>query len=143
MHDIGKIGIPDAILLKEDKLDEQEREIINSHPQLGAKILGEHPSALVKMAANIALTHHERWDGNGYPNGLRAEDIPIEGRITSLSDVFDALTTIRPYKSAWDENEVLNYIKEQSSISFDPKLVDIFINNIQAFLDIRQAYQDK
>jgi response regulator RpfG family c-di-GMP phosphodiesterase len=142
MYDIGKIGIPDLILLKTGKLDDEERKIMNSHPQLGAKLLGDHPSMLVQMAASIALNHHEKWDGSGYPGGLKGESIPIEGRITSISDVFDALTTQRPYKKAWPIEEVISYIKQQSGIAFDPNLVDIFIDNSDHLMEIRQKYLD-
>ncbi len=142
MHDIGKIGIPDSILLKNGALDEEERKIMKSHTELGTKLLGEHPSLLIQMAASIAATHHEKWNGSGYPNRLKGESIPIEGRITAISDVFDALTTKRPYKEAWPFEQVIGYIKEQSGVAFDPALVDIFTQNIDSFVDISKRYAD-
>jgi response regulator RpfG family c-di-GMP phosphodiesterase len=142
LHDIGKIGIPDSILLKPGKLDDSQREVMKTHTVLGAKILGNHPSLLIQMAKTISLSHHEKWDGTGYPQGLKGESIPIEGRITALSDVFDALCSKRPYKKAWPMDKVINYIREEAGNSFDPNLVDIFLNNQNDFIQIQQQNPD-
>ena len=142
MHDIGKIGIPDAILLKTSSLDEKERKVMDTHPQMGAELLGDHPSLLVQLAASIALNHHEKWDGSGYPAGLKGESIPIEGRITCISDVFDALITQRPYKDPWPIEKIISFIQEQSGITFDPALAKIFIDNTERFVAIHQQYAD-
>jgi len=143
MHDIGKIGIPDSILLKKDKLSIEERDIMKSHTQYGAELLGDHSSMVVQMASSIALNHHERWDGQGYPKGLSGESIPAEGRIVALADVFDALSTVRPYKKSWAIEEVVDYIKEQSGQIFDPQLVQLFTDNLDKMLEIRERYQDE
>ena len=142
LHDLGKIGIADDILLKKGKLTDEEREIMNSHAQMGADLLSDHESMLVQMAGSIALNHHERWDGKGYPRGISGESIPIEGRITALSDVFDALTTIRPYKEAWSIDETIEYIKKMAGLQFDPKLVDVFVAKLDKILEIKSAYDD-
>lgn len=142
MHDIGKIGIPDAILLKSSSLNDEERKVMDTHPQMGAKLLGDHPSLLVQMAASIALNHHEKWDGSGYPAGLQGESIPIEGRITCISDVLDALLTQRPYKDAWPIEEIVDFIKQQSGKMFDPQLASIFLDNTEHFVAIHQKYHD-
>lgn len=143
MHDVGKIGIPDAILLKPGKLTAEEWEIMRQHPAIGARIIGEHKSSLLQLAATIALCHHEKWDGSGYPNGLAGEDIPLEARIVSLVDVFDALTSVRPYKKAWPIEEALEFIRDQSGSHFDPMLVDVFINCLPEILRIRDRWADK
>lgn len=142
LHDLGKIGIPDSILLKKGKLTDEERVVMNGHAQMGAELLSEHESMLVQMAGSIALSHHERWDGEGYPRGLKGESIPIEGRITSLSDVFDALTTIRPYKQAWTIDETVEYIKKMAGLQFDPQLVDVFVKKLDKILEIKAQYED-
>lgn len=142
MHDIGKIGIPDAVLLKKQGLDDKERQLMSTHTVLGDKLLGNHPSLLLQMAANIALTHHEKWDGSGYPNQLCGESIPIEGRVTAVADVFDALTTNRPYKKAWEVVDVVKFMKDNAGSFFDPQLIEIFVENVEQFLLIRQTYSD-
>lgn len=142
MHDIGKIGIPDAILHKQDRLNEQEREVMNSHAEMGAQLLRDHDSLLVQMAATIAESHHEKWDGSGYPKGLKGESIPIEGRITALSDVFDALTTDRPYKKAWSIDEAVARIKQDAGCHFDPALVEKFEKNLGLFQGVMDDYRD-
>ncbi|NLC08579.1 MAG: two-component system response regulator [Gammaproteobacteria bacterium] len=143
MHDVGKIGIPDAILLKPGKLTAEEWEVMRQHPAIGARIIGEHKSSLLQLAATIALCHHEKWDGSGYPNGLAGEDIPLEARIVSLVDVFDALTSVRPYKKAWPIEEALEFIRDQSGSHFDPMLVDIFMDCLPEILHIRDRWADK
>lgn len=124
LHDVGKIGIPDHILLKPGALTEDERRIMNQHPQIGWDILNqEHPSPLTRMAADIALGHHEKWDGQGYPHGLSGEQIPLAARIVALCDVYDALRMPRPYKAAWSCERAQCYIREQAGKHFDPLLV--------------------
>lgn len=142
MHDIGKIGIPDHILLKPGKLNEDEWIKMKSHAQIGADILAEDSSELMVMAHDIALTHHEKYNGKGYPNGLKADQIPLTGRITALADVFDALTSIRPYKKAWSVEKAVNLIKEESGQHFDPKLVDVFIQKLPEIVLINEAYSE-
>ena len=126
LHDIGKIAIPDSILLKPDKLTAEEREIIKSHTLIGARILAGSQSELLRVASEIALTHHERWDGNGYPNGLAGAAIPLVGRLVAVADVFDALAHQRPYKHAWPINEAAAEISSQSGRQFDPAVVEVF-----------------
>jgi response regulator RpfG family c-di-GMP phosphodiesterase len=127
MHDVGKIGIPDSVLLKPGRLDEKQWETMRRHPQIGAEILDDSRSPFVQLGREIALTHHERWDGSGYPYGLVGEEIPIEGRICSICDVFDALLSKRPYKRAWPLAEVIKEIRAQRGRQFDPNLVDLFL----------------
>ncbi|MBS1705461.1 MAG: HD-GYP domain-containing protein [Armatimonadetes bacterium] len=124
LHDIGKIGVPDAILQKEGPLNEDEFEIVKSHTTLGAKLLSGTSIAVLDMAQRIALTHHERWDGRGYPNGLAGKDIPIEGRICAVADVFDALTRSRRYKAAWSIEEAMDEIRRVNGTQFDPAVVN-------------------
>ena len=127
MHDIGKIGIPDSILQKPGPLTETEWATMKQHPEIGAKILGEDDSELLQNARVIALTHHEKWDGSGYPHGLAGEEIPYEGRIVALADVFDALTSKRPYKKAWPIEKALAYIQKEAGSHFDPTLAHHFL----------------
>lgn len=127
MHDVGKIGTPDRILLKPDKLDADEWAIMQQHPVIGADIIGDHPAPLIQMAREIALTHHEKWDGSGYPQGLAGERIPLVGRIVAIADVFDALTSERPYKSAWPVQEAATYMRKQAGLHFDPRLISLFL----------------
>jgi HD-GYP domain-containing protein (c-di-GMP phosphodiesterase class II) len=129
LHDIGKIGIPDAILNKPTKLEDNEWEVMKQHTIIGYKILSTVDNPLFKMASNIALYHHENWDGSGYPKGLKGEEIPLEARIVALVDVYDALSTDRVYRKAWSEEKVLKYIKELNGKKFDPNIVEIFLNN--------------
>jgi cyclic di-GMP phosphodiesterase len=142
MHDIGKIGIPDRILQKQVALDEDEWAIMRQHPQFGAEILGEHTSELLEMARVIALTHHEKWDGSGYPNGLQGEGIPFVGRVVAIADVFDALTTVRPYKKAWTVEETLEWLRQQRGSHFDPVLVDRFVSILAEILEIKERYAE-
>ena len=142
MHDIGKIGIPDEILLKPGRLTEAEFEKMKTHTVKGAEILVGSASEVIKMAEVIALTHHERWDGRGYPRGLKGEEIELAGRITALLDVFDALLAKRPYKEAWEFGRVLQYVESESGKQFDPYLTRVFLNNIQLFISIRDEFSE-
>lgn len=142
MHDVGKIGIPDQILLKPGKLTPEEWEIIKSHTTIGAEIIGDHGSELLVMARMVALRHHERWDGGGYPGGLQKTDIPIEARIVALADVFDALLSVRPYKAAWTLDDALKYIFSQRAQHFDPDLIDSFVQVLPECLKVRETYRD-
>jgi putative two-component system response regulator len=127
LHDVGKIGVPDTILLKPNTLTTGEREIMKRHCEIGADLLAGGKSELVKMAEGIALTHHERWDGSGYPYQLQGDAIPIESRILAVADVFDALTHDRPYKRAWDLDDAIGEIRHNSGMHFDPLIVDAFL----------------
>ncbi len=142
MHDIGKIGIPDNVLLKPGKLDTDEWILMKKHPEFGANIIGEHESELLKMAHTVALTHHEKWNGQGYPNGLSAEEIPLVGRIVAIADVFDALTTKRPYKDAWPVEKAADLIKEEAGQHFDPTLVHAFLQSWPEILAIKEKYAE-
>ena len=142
MHDIGKIGIPDAILQKPGKLTPDEWEIMKTHASVGATIIGEDNSSLLKIARTIALCHHEKWDGSGYPNGLAGEAIPVEARIVAIADVFDALTSTRPYKKSWSIDDATAYIKNESGKHFDPDLVQAFIQVLPAIEKIREQLMD-
>ena len=143
MHDVGKIGIPDRILLKPGPLDPDEWEIMKGHSQIGADLLSGHKSELLEMASTIALTHHEKWDGSGYPNGIAGEDIPLVGRITAICDVFDALTSVRPYKDAWPVEKAVEEISSQRGRHFDPNLTDMFLNILPEILDINARFTDE
>ncbi len=143
MHDIGKIGIPDGILVKPGRLTPEERKIMEHHPEIGAKIIGEPDSDLLRMARTVALTHHEKWNGAGYPYGLSGEQIPLEGRIVALADVYDALTSHRPYKEPWPSEEAAAYIEEESGKSFDPHLVPLFLQLLPEIRIIANNYSDQ
>jgi putative two-component system response regulator len=142
MHDIGKIGIPDDILLKPGKLDAEEWAVMKTHAQIGADILSGDSSDLMVMAHEIALTHHEKWNGQGYPNGLKGEAIPLAGRVTALADVFDALTSERPYKKAWSMDSAIDLIVQESGQHFDPRLVDCFLGQLSEINQIREKYAE-
>ncbi len=143
MHDIGKIGIPDEILLKPGKLDYEEWGIMKTHTTIGAEILSGHSSRLLRTAETIALTHHEKWDGTGYPNNLRGNAIPLVGRITALCDVFDALTSRRPYKDAWPVRDAVEEIRRSSGTHFDPDLVKAFLGILQEIVEVRDRFPDR
>ena len=143
MHDVGKIGIPDRVLLKEGPLDPEERALMQRHVEIGLSILGEHSGGLLRMATNIVVSHHERWDGTGYPNGLKGVGIPVEGRIAAVCDVFDALTSKRPYKAAWPVPDAIEYLRKHSGTHFDPNLVDSFIAILPDILAIRREHADE
>jgi len=141
MHDIGKIGIPDRILCKPGKLDPDEWAVMQTHTTIGARIIGDPDgSELLAMAVTVALTHHERWDGTGYPKGLSGEAIPLEGRIVALADVFDALTSERPYKKAWSIEDASAYLRRESGKHFDPAVVDCFFQIVPDILRIKDTY---
>lgn len=142
MHDIGKIGIPDSIMLKPGKLTDKEFTIMKTHPEIGAEILGESDSDLIALAKMVSLTHHEKFDGSGYPKGLKGKEIPIEGRIVAIADVFDALTSKRPYKEAWTVEQAMAFIESQSGIHFDPDLVVLMQQCLPSILYIKQRWQD-
>lgn len=142
MHDIGKIGIPDAILLKPGKLDEGEWETMKRHPLIGAELLAGDDSSLLRMARDIALGHHEKWDGSGYPGGLAGTDIPQSARVAAVADVFDALTSARPYKSAWTTEQAVAYMREQAGRHFDPGIIALFLSSLDDILHIRERYRE-
>jgi putative two-component system response regulator len=142
LHDVGKIGIPDSILFKPGKLDAQEWEIIRAHCEIGYKIIGPHQNKLLKSAAQVALTHHERWDGTGYPQGLKGNDIPLFGRIVAVVDVFDALTSLRPYKHAWSIAEAVEEITRSREKHFDPQIVDAFLSKLPELTEVQRQLAD-
>ncbi len=141
MHDVGKIGIPDHILLKKGRLTFREFKIMQQHTVIGAKILEARDNEILQEAQKIALSHHEKWDGSGYPNHLKGEHIPIEGRIVAIADVFDALISVRPYKKAWPPEEALEHIYQKRGIFFDPELATIFYKNKKAVFDILREFK--
>ncbi|MES2261083.1 MAG: HD domain-containing phosphohydrolase [Pseudomonadota bacterium] len=143
MHDVGKIGIPDRILQKPSGLDREEWAIMQSHATIGGDIIGEHAHGMLAIARNIALTHHEKWDGSGYPRGLAGEEIPLEGRIVAIADVFDALTSARPYKEAWTVEDAVQYLEQQRGQHFDAALVDLFLAQLPAIREIRERWAEK
>ncbi len=142
MHDVGKIGIPDKILLKPGRLDGKEWEVMKQHTIIGEKILRRSKNKLLQQASIIAINHHEKWDGSGYPNGLKGSDIHLYGRIVAIVDVFDALTMERPYKKAWSTESALELIKGESGKHFDPSLVELFTQSLPAILEIKNTYTD-
>lgn len=143
MHDVGKIGIPDSILQKPGKLTPEEWEVMRTHAQIGADIIGDASgSELLEMARVVALTHHEKWDGSGYPNGLAGEQIPQVGRIVAIADVFDALTSVRPYKPAWSVERALELFRDSQGSHFDPDLVPVFFEAMPEILTIRSRYAE-
>ena len=143
MHDVGKIGIPDRILQKQGKLDDDEWHTMRTHAAIGGDIIGTHPSGdMLALAREIALTHHEKWDGSGYPRGLGGENIPLAGRIVAVADVFDALTSARPYKRAWPMADALAYLQEQKGSHFDAELVDLFMQDLHAIDAIRTRWAE-
>jgi len=137
LHDVGKIGIPDSILLKPDRLTTEEFQAMKTHCEIGQGILSRHSTPLLQLASRIAISHHERWNGSGYPFGLVGEAIPIEGRIVALVDVFDALTHERPYKVAWSIESAIAEIQNQAGQQFDPALVQIFLQHLNSILAAR------
>lgn len=142
MHDIGKVAIPDSVLNKPGRFNEEERKIMDTHAQLGYDMLKHSNRPLLKCASIVAYEHHEKWDGTGYPRKLKAEEIHIYGRITALADVFDALGSDRCYKKAWEDERIFKLFKEEKGKHFDPKLVDIFFEHLNEFLEIREELKD-
>ncbi len=142
MHDVGKIGVPDSVLLKPGPLDDSEWEVMRSHPTMGHRLLADSESPLLSTAATIALTHHERMDGTGYPQGLRGADIPIEGRIVAVADVFDALTSARPYKPAFSLEKSERILREAAGHHLDGELVELFLGRLPEILACRARWPD-
>ncbi|MGF1720838.1 two-component system response regulator [Vibrio kyushuensis] len=142
MHDIGKIGIPDYVLGKPGKLDADEWDIMQKHVEIGGAIIGDSDSLLLQMAREIALYHHEKWDGSGYPHGAKGEDIPLSARIVAIADVFDALTSERPYKKAWSIEKTTALIQEEAGRHFDPNLVTVFLGQLDQVLEIKDSFSD-
>jgi two-component system response regulator RpfG len=142
LHDIGKIGIPDQILLKPSKLDEAEWQVMRRHPVIGHEILKGSASKYVRMGALIALGHHEKYDGSGYPNGLVGDHIPLCARIVAVADVYDALTSIRPYKAAWASEKAFEYLLSQRGRHFDPRLIEAFAALQKEILEIQTEWRD-
>jgi len=142
MHDVGKIGIPDAILLKPGKLTSEEFEHMKKHAIIGAQILANSSSPLLQLAHKLAIEHHEKWDGSGYPNGIKGEEISIEGRIVAVADVFDALTSKRPYKEAWSVEKTVLHMQEQAGAHFDPALIELFVKKLDDILAIKNSNQE-
>lgn len=142
MHDIGKIGIPDEVLLKPGKLNPNEWEIMQKHVEYGVEILGESESDLLTMAIEVTQFHHEKWDGSGYPAGISGETIPLSARIVAIADVFDALTSERPYKEAWSVDKAMDLLESESAKHFDPDLVPLFKACLPKILEIKEQYAD-
>jgi putative two-component system response regulator len=140
MHDVGKIGIPDEILHKKGQLSMEEYEVIKAHPTMGANLLSGSQFELLQLAEVIALTHHERWDGSGYPRGLCREEIPLVGRICAVCDVFDALTSSRPYKEAWPVSRAVSEIQAMAGSHFDPKVVGAFLAILPEIEEIMREF---
>jgi len=143
MHDVGKIGIPDHILLKPGRLEGEELVTMRRHAEIGGRMLDNHPAPVMRMASLIAFCHHEKWDGSGYPAGSVGEAIPIEARIVAICDVFDALTSVRPYKRAWPVDEAVAYVRNEAGRHFDPRLVECFLGILPQILAIRAEHSDR
>ncbi len=143
MHDVGKIGIPDKVLLKPGRLSPSEWEIMKTHAEIGAQILSGAKRGFLKLAEVVAMTHHEKWDGSGYPRGLKGHDIPLVGRIVTIADVFDALTSKRPYKEAFSLEKSLDIIKEEKGRHFDPQVVEAFLSCLDNILAIKEQFPDQ
>lgn len=140
MHDIGKIGVPDSVLRKPDKLNDEEWAIMRSHCQIGYEILSASDAKVFELAAEIALRHHEKWDGSGYPNGLSGTDIPESARIVAVADVFDALTMERPYKDAWSIDKAIEIIQHDKGKHFEPRLIDAFSAHLPRIIEIKAEW---
>ncbi|TNJ60026.1 HD domain-containing protein [Paenibacillus hemerocallicola] len=142
MHDIGKVAIPDSVLKKPGKLTEEEFDVMKTHTEIGYNLLKNSKRRILKTAAVVAEQHHEKWNGRGYPRGLKGEEIHIHGRITAIADVFDALASDRVYKKAWELDRILNLFKEERGQHFDPQVVDAFFEHLPAILKVRDEYAD-
>lgn len=142
MHDIGKVAIPDSVLKKPGKLTDDEFDVMKSHTDIGYNLLKNSSRRILKTAAIVAYEHHEKWNGRGYPRGIKGTDIHIYGRITGLADVFDALGSDRVYKQAWELDRILNLFKEESGQHFDPLVVDAFMKKLPEIIKIRDQYSD-
>jgi len=142
LHDIGKVGIPDAVLNKPGRFNDEEREIMNAHAKMGYDMFINLSGAIYQAAAHVSHEHHEKFDGSGYPRGLKGDDIHIYGRITAIADVFDALGSDRVYKKAWDDEKIFKLFKEESGSHFDPKLIDLFFENVEKFKEVRDTFKD-
>jgi putative two-component system response regulator len=144
MHDIGKISTPDSILKKPGPLDPEEMATMRLHCEAGAQIIEQAQSdtPLFKMAKEIALSHHEKWDGTGYPNRLAGDSIPVSGRVVAIADVFDALTTKRPYKSPWPLDKTFDFMRENAGKHFDPELIEIFISLRNEITEVQQRFAE-
>ena len=143
MHDIGKLGIPDHILKKPGKLTDDEWQVMRKHPAIGAGIIGIQKSELLECARLVSLTHHEKWDGSGYPRRKAGAEIPIEGRIVAIADVFDALTSDRPYKQAWTVERTLEVMRKDAGTHFDPTLLPLFLERMPDVLAVKAQYAEK
>ncbi|HNE17680.1 MAG TPA: HD domain-containing protein, partial [Rhodocyclaceae bacterium] len=143
MHDVGKVGTPDHILLKPGRLTDEEMAIMRQHASIGHDILKGSSSPMIQLAAEIALSHHEKFDGSGYPGGLTGEAIPLSGRIVAVADVFDALTSERPYKPAWALDRAVQFLKDGRGAHFDPACIDAFLLRWDEVLAIRDRYRDE
>jgi hypothetical protein len=142
LHDLGKIGIPDSILLKPGKLTDDEQHSMKNHTRIGAAILKHSQSGVMNVAKIVALSHHEKWDGSGFPDGVSGEDIPIEGRIVAICDVFDALVSSRSYKKSWTDTEAIDFLRKNAGKHFDPRLVDLFIQNVPKIKEFSYRLED-
>ena len=142
MHDIGKIGVPDKILLKPGKLEAEEWQTMQGHTQIGHAILADSQSRYMQMGAIIALSHHERFDGTGYPYGLAGKDIPLVARIVAVGDVYDALVSRRPYKEPWEEQDALDYLRKHAGTQFDPTCIDTFFERLDNIHEIQEKFSD-
>jgi putative two-component system response regulator len=143
MHDIGKIGIPDHILQKPGRLTPEEWQVMQAHPNIGAHIIGHHEGGMLAVAHDVAVAHHEKWDGSGYPNRLRGEEIPLPGRIVAVADVFDALTSVRPYKPAWKLEDACAWLRDQRGSHFEPRLVDLFLDQLPEVTQIMEKWAER
>jgi putative two-component system response regulator len=143
MHDVGKIGVPDMILLKPGPLNDSEWRVMREHPMIGAEIIGEDVSDVMRLSREIALGHHEKWDGSGYPTGIAGKEIPLSARIVAIADVFDALTTERPYKPAWLVDDAVAHMTGLAGLHFDPDILPVFLLVLPEILQIKDAYAEK
>lgn len=142
MHDVGKLGTPDGILLKPGRLDPDELTVMQRHPAIGHSILSGSTSQLIQLGAEIALSHHEKYDGTGYPNRLKGEDIPLSGRIVAVADVFDALTSERPYKKAWTVERAREFLEQSTGVHFDPRCIAVFLAAWDQVMEVKARFAD-